>query len=227
MQISFGGNKMDAWFPINYPLPGNFVYKKTLSYGANWQIIDTTQGKALIVKNELIDKWADDALIEKEYFQLFEFGKEKFGLLKSGKNHILEYLGESLYEIDDINDALSFAKALRITREKNRNISLSDGIFVEKISLILPTYTNAPKLTDDMLLGKWVTSGVFVSIFSSQRITQLTLWSETQIKQIRDEAGLVKTQGIEPETTNQKSEKFNLPGRPEFCLLYTSPSPRD
>ena len=212
---------MNVWLPVNYPLPDKVIYKRVLSFGQYWQIIDTTSGKALIVKSQLISKWIESGLVEKEYFDFFDFGKEEYGLFISGENPILEDLEECLFEPADINDVLSFANSLRITRKIDKEVSLSDGIFVEKLSRILPTYNNELKMKDELLLGKWTTSGVMVSIFSTQRIEQLTLWSESQIDQIINEAGLVKVKNTSQEQPlKKKTGKFTLAGRPELELFF-------
>ena len=59
---------MNAWLPINYPLPKDIKYKKVLFFGIDWQIIDTTKGRSLVAKDTLIAKWVAIGLIEKEYF---------------------------------------------------------------------------------------------------------------------------------------------------------------
>ncbi len=212
---------MNIWLPIDYSLPNNIVYKKVLFHGEGWQIIDTNKGKSLVATNKLIDKWVVSGLIEKEYFHYFNFGNEEYGFLISGENHILESLDNSLFEPTDINDVLSFATSLRLTRELDKEISLSDGIFVEKFSRILPTYTNDIKVKDDVLLGKWATSGVSVSILSTQRIEQLTLWSESEISQIIKEAGLKGFDKTNATKKNKKmTDKFILPGRPELEQFF-------
>ena len=212
---------MNIWLPIDYSLPDNIVYKKVLSYGKDWQIIDTDKGKSLVATTKLLNKWVASGLIEKEYFNYFNFGNEEYGFFISGENHILESLDSTLFEPTDINDVLSLATSLRLTREIDKEISLSDGIFVEKLSRILPTYVNSIKIKDDVLIGKWATSGVSVSIYSTQRIEQLTLWSESQIRQIIKEAGLKELDEKNNINTNKKrSDKFTLPGRPELEQFF-------
>jgi AAA+ superfamily predicted ATPase len=212
---------MHIWLPIDYSLPDNIVYKKVLSYGEDWQIIDTDKGKSLVATTKLLNKWVASGLIEKEYFNYFNFGNEEYGFFISGKNHILESLDSTLFELIDINDALSLATSLRLTREIDKEISLSDGIFVEKLSRILPTYVNSIKVKDDVLIGKWATSGVSVSIYSTERIEQLTLWSESQIRQIIKETGLKELDEKNNINTNKKrSDKFTLPGRPELEQFF-------
>jgi hypothetical protein len=212
---------MHIWLPIDYSLPDNIVYKKVLSYGEDWQIIDTDKGKSLVATTKLLNKWVASGLIEKEYFNYFNFGNEEYGFFISGENHILESLDSTLFEPTDINDVLSLATSLRLTREIDKEISLSDGIFDEKLSRILPTYVNSIKIKDDVLIGKWATSGVSVSIYSTQRIEQLTLWSESQIRQIIKEAGLKELDEKNNINTNKKrSDKFTLPGRPELEQFF-------
>ncbi len=212
---------MNVWLPIDYSFPEDIEYKKVISFGIDWQIIDTSKGKSLVATNKLINKWVSSGLLEKEYFHYFHFGNEEYGFYISGENYILEVLDDSLFEPTDINDVLSLATSLRLTREIDNEISLSDGIFVEKFSRILPTYVNNIKVKDDVLVGKWSTSGVSVSILSTQRIEQLTLWSESQINQIIKEAGLQELQQKSNTKKNKKlSDKFLLPGRPELEQFF-------
>ena len=212
---------MNMLLPIGYHLPDTLTYKRIVTYGVNWQIADTTGGKALIVKQDLVNKWLQSGLIEKEYFQFFKFGDEEFGFILAGDNNILEYLSDTLYEVTEFNDALSFATSLRLTRKIDAKNSLSSGLFIEKISRILPTYENQKTIADDLLLGKWATSGVMVSIFSSKRVAQLTLWSEQQIDQLIEEAGLQKPkEQVEDIGKTIKNSTFLLPGRPELEQFF-------
>jgi cell division protease FtsH len=105
----------------------------------------------------------------------FEFGGETYFALSSVLDNMLSSV-EDCRSPDNKNEALSFAESFRITREIDRESSLHDAIFVEKISRLLPTYSLSARISDDIVFGTWLTGGVPVSVQSFRRLRSLMSW---------------------------------------------------
>jgi len=216
---------MNVYLPINYELLNNLLYKKTHIVGDQWQVIDTSKGKALIVEQSLLDKWHEDKYIDKQYFANFEYNFKKYNILLSGDRFILEFLGKKIFGKYSYNDAISFAIAFARSRKVNKTIPLSNAIFIEKLSIILPTYEiDLEDISDDVLVGRWCTSGINISIFNTKRIGELTLWSEDEIGIIIKKSGLLSDTLKEEDKSDIRtaivSEQFKLAGRPDLEKFF-------
>jgi cell division protease FtsH len=174
---------MNLWFPIGYKITNEYKYKKPKYESQSWQILEYDNGNLLLVRHELFNKWSKESLLEDYMFDEFSYSEELYYFIESDKDNLLRPVEKTLNFTDD-NDAISFSLALDKTREKiSKNISLHDGIFLEKYSLILPAHSLAEQVDDDYVLGNWVTGGVNVSANSTRRILQLSgLKQETILK---------------------------------------------
>ena len=174
---------MNLWFPIGYKITNKYNYKKPKYESEAWQILEYDNGNLLLVKHELFNKWRKESLLEDYMFDEFEYSDEIYYFIESGEDNLLRPVEKTLNFTDD-NDAISFSLALNKTREKlSEEISLHDGIFLEKYSIILPIYSLVEHISDDYVLGNWITGGVNVSVNSIRRISQLSgLKQETILK---------------------------------------------
>ena len=71
---------------------------------------------------------------------------------------------------------MSFALALKATRDVDAESPLQDALYVEKISRLLPTYSISARTDDDVVLGYWLTGGASVSAKSFRRLKQTMSW---------------------------------------------------
>jgi len=214
---------MEIVFPINYQLPNNLLYKKLLTNGNKCQIIETSQGKALVAEQPLVDLWINAGYLTEENLYLFEFNSNRYSILLSEEHFILEFIGENLSGSVSYNDAISFAISFQRSRKIDEEVTLSSAIFIEKLSIILPTYNNdLENLTDDVIIGKWCTLGVNVSILNTKRVSELTLWSEADIRTIIKKSGLNINNSIENKEDSSVTllKPFKLPGRPELEIFF-------
>jgi cell division protease FtsH len=78
------------------------------------------------------------------------------------------------------SEALVFALALKSTRRINETIPLSDAIYVERLTGLLPTFGLSPVVSDDLLFGYWLTGGMRVSVNSFRRLQQMTGWGSAK-----------------------------------------------
>jgi hypothetical protein len=93
-----------------------------------------------------------------------------------------------------MSEALAFAAAMRETRAIDRTTPFQDGIYVESISRILPTYMGQREADDAVVLGAWLTGGLRISVSPLKRIHSFLTWLPPE-----GLARVVETAGIAPE----------------------------
>ena len=130
---------------------------------------------------------------------------------------------------DDLNEALAFATALRRTRQSIKESPLSEAIYLEKYSLLLPTPIMGLALSDDVVLGRYLSGGVEVSCFSRRRLKSLVpgLPGDT-LERVIAAAGLESKLGLasKPAATREEllpsglKARFTLAGRSELELFF-------
>ena len=210
---------MNLWFPIGYKITNEYEYKKPKYESQSWQIAEYDNSSLLLVRQELFNKWRKESLLEDYMFDQFLYSDEVYYFIESGKDNLLRPVEKTLNFTDD-NDAISFSLALDKTREKlNKDISLHDGIFLEKYSLILPVYSLAEKVDDDYVLGNWITGGVNVSANSTRRILQLSGLKQETILKISKNDKEINTLEVHQEVIQKENKEvklFSLTGRPEL-----------
>lgn len=214
---------MNLWFPIGYKITNEYKYKKPTYESQSWQILEYDNGNLLLVRHELFNKWHKEGLLEGYMFDEFSYFEELYYFIESNKDNLLRPVEKTLNFIDD-NDAISFSLALDKTREKiSKDISLHDGIFLEKYSLILPIYSLAEKVDDDYVLGNWITGGVNVSAKSTRRILQLSGLKQETILKISKNDKEIDTLEVHQELIQKENKEvklFSLPGRPELEKFF-------
>jgi cell division protease FtsH len=166
----------ERWFPVNYELPDGLILRKLLSAGDNWQLYAIGHGsRALTCKPELSKRWIATGLMELSSFVEVTFGPDKFFLIESGSKQQLALITEFISP-ETKADAAAFAVSLEQTRKIHNDTSLHDAIYVERLSRLLPTWTVSEAVSDEQVLGCWLTGGVSVSTSSFRRMTSLLGW---------------------------------------------------
>ena len=226
---------LDSWLPVGFTTPDGERAKRALFEGADWQLYEVQGGgRILVFKESLASKWFNAGLLDSSQVQFFNFNGLPLGSFSSGIDYELAPI-ENSKSPNNKSEALSFAESLRATRERDRDSALQDGIYVEKVSRILPTYSLSAREGDDVVFGRWLTGGVPVSVKSFRRLRSLTSWlgaphlrdvvvrggfevsekiigpkpSAPKISEQSEAAGVAKPK-------EQKSAQFSLAGRPEL-----------
>ncbi|MBM7062832.1 ATP-binding protein [Pseudomonas sp. UL073] len=181
---------LDAWLPVGHTLPDGAKTRIAVSRGANWQILETQgDGRALVAHDELAHRWIDAGLIEAGLFSSFDFGNHRLWAISCGSSQILCSVTEG-GSPDTKVEALSFALALKATRDIDPESPLQDALYVEKISRLLPTYSISSRTDDDAVLGYWLTGGASVSAKSFRRLHQTMSWlGAGHLKEVIQAAG--------------------------------------
>lgn len=164
------------------------VLQKRLDGGDGWSIHRTFVGsRVLIATAARIAHWKRERLIPAEMFRpMPQEGGLCYAVSPCGKR--LECVAHADTPTS-VGDALSFAAALRESR-KCTTVHFGDAIFFEQYSRLLPL-PDGRELSDDIVLGCWLTGGAAVSACDIERIHPLMTWtSEDAIRDIARHAGL-------------------------------------
>jgi cell division protease FtsH len=213
----------EAWLPVGFALPSGANVRLAVKTGENWQIIETTaRTRALLAKSTLARRWADAKLIEPGTWQQFKFGDDAIYAHTFSKTSVLAPISDAPSP-QSKSEALAFAVALRETRALEASAPLHDALYVEALSRLLPTYSLSSPLSDDVVLGTYLTGGMQVSVYSTRRIRQLLSWlREAGLTEVIAKADL---KGASHETSDveeaaQKRAPFSLAGRPSLESFF-------
>lgn len=181
---------LDPWLPIGFKLPDGAAARIALFEGAQWQILETSGGgRALVVRDELAQRWMDAGLVEPGALMPFAFGEQRLLSVSCGASQVLCPVSEGRSP-DTKAEALAFAMALKATRTLDAESPLQDALYVEKISRLLPTYSISSRTDDDVVLGYWLTGGASVSAKSFRRLRQTMSWlGAGHLKEVVQAAG--------------------------------------
>lgn len=161
---------IDPWLPIGCVLPDGAVCRLARYEGPDWQIFDTQGGgRALVAGVELHGKWISSGLMPEGLLNRFERAGRVIFEISSGSEQLISPVVEA-ESTSTKSDALAFALAMRNTREIDSASALQDAIYVEKISLLLPTYSISARTDDDVVLGYWLSGGAMVSAKAFRRL---------------------------------------------------------
>jgi cell division protease FtsH len=167
---------LNAWLPVGFKLPDGAKARMALFEGSNWQVLETDgNGRALLVRDELAERWLGAGLIEKGPFSLFDYGDRCLWAISCGASQALCPIADGKSP-NTKAEALSFALALSATRSIDPESPLQDALYVERISRLLPTYSITSKTDDDVVLGYWLTGGASISAKSFRRLRQTMSW---------------------------------------------------
>lgn len=142
---------LDAWLPIGFKLPDGAKARIALYEGADWQVYETQGGgRALVVHDELGARWQEAGLIDDETLDAFQFGDHQLRAISCSPSQTLLPISEAKSP-DNKAEALSFALALKATRDIDSESALQDALYVEKITRLLPTYSISSRAGDDVV----------------------------------------------------------------------------
>ena len=236
---------VDAWLPVGYKLLDGAKVRVAVSEGASWQIYENHGGgRALVVQDELARRWIDAGLIAEGPIRFFDFGNQRYWTIACGADQELCPVVDG-NSPDTKAEALSFALALKATRDIDSGSPLQDALYVEKISRLLPTYSITARTDDDVVLGYWLTGGATVSAKSFRRLRQAMSWlSASHLQEVVQTAGFEVAEVIpadrsrsspsrpdnkQAERTDRKEETddqrpaskaFELAGRPDLAGFF-------
>ena len=235
---------LDAWLPIGFKLPDGAKVHTALFEGTDWQIYETMGGgRALVVLAALEQHWQDAGLVEDGTLNAAQFGDRQLRSISSAPSQTLCPVSEGRSP-DNKSEALSFALALKATRDVDADSPLQDALYVEKITRLLPTYSISSRTGDNVVLGYWLTGGTNIPATSFRRLRQSMSWlGAGHLKDVVQAAGfevaeiipLARKPAAPAETTEavptekveqvkraepEPNKVFELAGRPELAAFF-------
>lgn len=214
---------LEAWLPIGFVLPNGTKTRLPVQAGEKWQILDTAaEGRALIVKADLASRWITSGLIDSAAWGSLEFGADTFSVLTSPSGQVLTRTGVGRSPLNK-NEAMAFAVSLKQTRAIDPESSLHDALYIERLSRLLPTYSLSAPVSDDLVLGGYLTGGVQISVHATRRMRSILTWlSGPALAEVIEQAGLPKETRPESgvEAVVEEKKAFVLAGRPELERFF-------
>lgn len=172
----------DPWLPIGTTLPGDLALARTLVASDEWQVVAVRGGgRVLLATEELAARWTASGLVAEGELETFEYGWRTFRFARGGADHALEPVAGSRAP-NTLGEAMAFATALGQTRAAGETANLADGVYVERLSRILPgcAAREAGEVDDALVLGKWLTGGLRVPAVPLARIEGYLNWIPTE-----------------------------------------------
>lgn len=202
---------MDQWLKRGQCLNNNAVVLRWLSIGDNFQIYKATQERAvLVVEPLLMEKWLENGCLSQKNIEDKWLKKSNLFYFMSQPDCKIYSLLEGPYP-EDYAELCGFSAAMKLFRSKNSKLSLKDAIYIEENSLLLPTFSQGPDLSDDVVLGTWISGGIPVSVFAFPKIRMLAQWlDKDEIIKAIEYAGLNINDTVSPEDNESASKNLEL-----------------
>lgn len=238
----------ENWLPIGFELPDGAHCGKALHGDSDWQIVETAGGgSALLARADLAERWTKTDLVEERELLPFSFGAAAFVAVSSGPSQMLAPTLDCRSPRNE-SEALAFAMSFRATRAIDALSPLQDAIYIERLSLLLPTYSAASPMDDGLVVGSWLTGGARVSAESFRQLRDMLTWmAPEQLRGVVSAAGFAVKE-IMPNDQSQPASDgadecsavrrsdalaeagdgalmdakgpFKLPGRPELETFF-------
>lgn len=209
--------RTDPWLPIGMVV-ADCVVGRLLQDGPGWQIFADSGagGRILVLDQRIASDCINAGLLAEDLLASLAVGGRALRALTSGPNHQLSVV-ELCPSPTNLADALAYASSLRRSRQLVSETPLSHGIFVEKLSVILPIAGSEP-IDDQVLLGRYLTGGLPVSVDDRRRLAAIITWLPSErIDQVCAAAGLTapaRTSAGKEAAGGALPLSFTLPGRP-------------
>jgi cell division protease FtsH len=209
----------DAWLPVGLELPQGLVVRRVAHAGADWQIVGAQDGgHALVAKEELAERWRARGLIDDGHGHRMTFAGEKLLVFASGSGRALEPV-DGAASPGDKSEALARASAFASTRRLDGESPLHDALYIERLSRLLPTFSLSAPLRDDVVVGKWLTGGVPVSVHAGKRLRVLLGWLGADgLSDVIAATGI--GQASAEGTLASARTTFSIVGRPELEQFF-------
>lgn len=181
----------ERWFPMRYALPDGTLLGALQGCGQDWQLYRVDRhNRVLAATAALAARWVCCGLVSESALIKFGFESASYLAIRSGPDQTLAPV-DAFTSPDTKADALAFSVSLRETRLVTPDVPLQDGIYVERLSRILPTWTGSETQDDGVLLGRWLTGGVAVSATSFRRLANLLGWlPKADVRDVVEAGGL-------------------------------------
>jgi len=214
----------NAWLPIKYEIQPYILTGPVLYSSEKYQILEATgQANRILISIESLGLfWLHKGFTDESQISPIKFGDDTFFVLTSDERMLMP-LSEAP-KPDNKEEAIGLAAACKRARQKDSSISLGTSIYVEKFAMLLPVPGLDQPISDDVVIGRYLTGGVAVSCHSTRRLVSLMPYLEDHdLKDIWDAAGIPQelVDDTEVKKSDQKRKKeFALSGRKELEMFF-------
>lgn len=215
----------DAWLPIGHPLAPRSHAGPVVASGEDWQVVAVSEGgRALLADDRLARHWCEAGLLAPADTIALRFGSRDLVVVQGGASHVLSPLGQCRSP-GSMSEALAFATALRESRSRAGGLSFQDGLYVERLSRILPV-REGEGADDALVLGMWLTGGLRIPAVPVAGLAGILTWlGPDALQSVAAAAGLAvldrapaipQPPAATPDGTaaTVPEGRFRLPGRP-------------
>jgi len=209
---------LDPWLPIGHPLGSDLHAGRLLYAGLGYQILSagSSQHPVLVAESDTFRHWETSGLLSGQVTTVFHFGEREFGLVVPDSGVLVPMHRCPLPR--SRSEALALATAIGRTRQLGITETLAQAVYLENAATLLPVEEEAPKLADDVLLGRYLTGGVLLSARDTRRmITFNKDYTQEVLSQFLEAARL---ESLAVVSTNNAAplnkQLFSLPGRQEL-----------
>ena len=239
----------DPWLERGFAVQNDVSVGRLLSSGDDWQLYQmSNKGFLLAASEDLYAFWLEKDLLPATVWITVPYKKRFLYLLVSKFDSVIASVTDGPYP-NSIADFDAFVIALRMTREKlDDGISFEDAVYVEQFSVLLPTCRDSAGIEDKVVIGRYLSGGVDISVDNFERLCSIASWaSPWWLEQILVANGFSSSRGAaemlerKREEQNQKeaelqkksapkqvhrisvqnpSSSFSLPGRPALEQFF-------
>jgi len=213
------------WLERGTQLPDQNTVEKLLFAGEGWQMMRTFSGSsALAVTEKLYSRWVEKGWIGENAFVPMRSDEGAVRVFAGKHGYLLSSMQHGPYP-SQATEAHLFAITLRRARRRlKEDISLHDALYLEQLSLILPTFTEG-EAEDEKVLGTWLCRGVSVSTRQFDRLCELLSWMPlSEVERIVADAGFDTRQNrpkdAPPVRKLDENARFSMPGRPDIEQFF-------
>lgn len=186
-----------------------------------WHIYQASDNSyVLAAEKKLYNMWKDNFGLSHDFSPVKEYDNI-YAIAES--NFIISSLENGPFPTDR-EEILNFANAFGKFVKNYPDVSLYNGIYIEKWDIVLPDYAHSEELDNKTVFAKWITGGVEISIDNYKRVSELASYlTEDDVWNVSENAGLeIKTEEKKPRKKhkNTQGEEFSLPGRPDLEKFF-------
>ncbi|MCR5536838.1 MAG: hypothetical protein K6F05_05425 [Succinivibrio sp.] len=145
--------ELDEWFvPRGFELPDGLIIDEKLDEADSWQLYvsDNAACYILACKTELAAQWVERGYLKASQLYHLVLENADYELLISPCSLRLLRMTQVRFK-GSLRYALSVFAALWHLRSLDTEVNLRDALYVEKLGILLPTFSLVPKITDRAL----------------------------------------------------------------------------
>ncbi|MCD2436389.1 ATP-binding protein [Acidaminococcus sp. NSJ-142] len=221
----------NPWLPRGYQVLGTAA-AELLMGGPQWQLYRTAAGDVLLLAlEELAGRWLKSGLLPQNQGEAVSLGRSRAWAFRDSRIVPLENCTEA-WELPEV---LDLCRALKRSRQLEKDAGFQDALYLEQAGVLLPLWTGRVAVPDAQVLGRVLTGGVDVAVTDFARLSALCpdltqgAWQELvqaaglAVPLPAQQAVEVSPQGAEgsPQESRKYPEgDFALPGRPQLEKFF-------